>query len=138
MRCKLCEESFNVDNMGEAGLTSYAKGTKHIQNEKTARDGLPTQAFFNSTKTTARPASRLVSASDLSTVATAKQSTLNVKPTPTASATSATEIRWARKVADWDWDKLRVIFENRKAVSLYYSDSFPYVSGYTMQNFRLI
>ncbi|XP_051238135.1 uncharacterized protein LOC127353140 [Dicentrarchus labrax] len=94
-RCKLCKKSFDVSNMGEAALTSHAKGTKHIQHEKTARDGLPIQAFFNSTKTTARPASGPGSVSNMSVVATAKQSTLNVIPAPTATAASAAEILWA-------------------------------------------
>ena len=85
--------------MGEAALTNYVKGTKHIQHEKIARDYLPIQAFFNSTKTT-RPTSGPGSVSDMSTAATAKQSTLNVTPALFDVATLATEILWAQKVAD--------------------------------------
>ena len=100
VRWKLCKKSFNVGNLGEAALRSYAKVTKHIQHEKTSRDDLPIQVFFNLMKTMARPASGLRSVSDMSMVATAKQYTLNVKPVTIATATSATEILWVLKVAD--------------------------------------
>lgn len=73
---KLREKSFDMSNMGEAALSSHVKGTKHIQHEKSVRDGLPIQVFFNSTKTMVRP-SGPGSAFDQSTVATATQNTLD-------------------------------------------------------------
>lgn len=92
--------SFDISNIGKAALISHAKGTKHVQPEKSMREGLPIQVFLNLTKPTWRTATGSGSASNHSTVATATQSTFNIIPAPIVTRTSAAEVRLALKVAD--------------------------------------
>ena len=43
--CKLCQQSFDVSNMGRSALNSHAKGQKHKEKEH-SRKSLPITLFF--------------------------------------------------------------------------------------------
>lgn len=88
-KCKLCQKTFDIANMGEAALTSHAKGAKH-QGAMVARQACASNSitgFFKpQTATTLTPAT-----TDTSSL---KQGTIVV----TRNETLRAEIIWALKV----------------------------------------
>ena len=96
-KCAVCNKMFDVSNMGEAALTSHAKGAKHHA-AVTAREASAITSFFRPPTTPKTATVTPAVCSSSTATSSLKQGTLSNVVTRNEVLTS--EVLWALKVAN--------------------------------------
>jgi len=110
-KCRICGgKTFDISNMGEAALTSHAKGIKHQSAAASEAKSNPITGFLTTARATATPSSTSLSL--------AKQSSITDMVTKNEVLTA--EVMWALKVANSHYS-----FKSSEDASLLFQRMFP-------------
>lgn len=111
-KCRLCGgKTFDISNMGEAALTSHAKGGKHQSAAAREATATPITGFLTTARATATPSSTSLSSAT-------KQAFITDAVTKNEVLTA--EVMWALKVANSHYS-----FKSSEDASLLFRRMFP-------------